>query len=284
MKCRPAFPVRVTKPEATRYNGWTAEKRVTVNTDHASMANTLALLDRMKTEMPELWGQAQVVGRWVWLEFNIPPATEVRKQLHSFGFHWNRDRRCWQHPCGISRGKSSGDPRQYYEVRPATALQLNETAQSPQEISSKEFKIVALRECPVPESMHLCDTAEKAADYWRLHIATNPYYNPECECFAVLILNTRRRVKGFQMISIGTLDTILVSPREVFRGAVIAAAAAIVIMHSHPSGEPQPSEADIKVTRDLIRAGQLLKIEVLDHVIVGRPSHCSLRELGYFAV
>ena len=53
-------------------------------------------------------------------------------------------------------------------------------------------------------------------------------------------------------------------------------------MHNHPSGEPQPSEADIKVTRDLIRAGQLLKIEVLDHVIMGNPNHSSLRELGYF--
>jgi DNA repair protein RadC len=68
------------------------------------------------------------------------------------------------------------------------------------------------------------------------------------------------------MISIGTLDTILISPRDVFRGVVIAGAAAIVIMH--PSGESQPSEADIKVTRDLIRAGQLLEIDVLDHVIV----------------
>jgi DNA repair protein RadC len=53
-------------------------------------------------------------------------------------------------------------------------------------------------------------------------------------------------------------------------------------MHNHPSGEPEPSEADIKVTRELIRAGQLLKIEVLDHVIVGTGRHCSLRELGYF--
>jgi DNA repair protein RadC len=247
------------------------------------MASTLDLLDRMKTEVPELWGQAQVVGKWVWLEFNITPADEVRNQLKTFGFHWNRERRCWQHPYGMSRPKSSGDPRNYFEVRPASALQLNETGQKRQEISSKEFKVVALRECPVPESMHLCDTPDKAADYWKLHIATNPCFNPECECFAVLILNTRRRVKGFQMISIGTLDTILVSPREVFRGAVIAAAAAIVIMHNHPSGEPQPSEADIKVTRDLIRAGQLLKIEVLDHVIVGNPKHCSLRELGYFA-
>jgi DNA repair protein RadC len=102
------------------------------------------------------------------------------------------------------------------------------------------------------------------------------------ECFVVLHLNTRRRLKGHHLASIGTLDTILVHPREVFRAAIIAAASAIVIMHNHPSGESTPSEADIKVTRDLIRAGQLIKIEVLDHVIVGNANHCSLRQLGYF--
>ena len=102
------------------------------------------------------------------------------------------------------------------------------------------------------------------------------------ETFQVLLLNTRRRLIRVEEISQGTLDTILVHPREVFRGAIIAAASAIVMMHNHPSGESQPSEADIKVTRDLIRAGQLLKIEVLDHVIIGKPNHSSLRELGYF--
>lgn len=78
------------------------------------------------------------------------------------------------------------------------------------------------------------------------------------------------------------MDTILVHPREVFRVAILAAASAIILMHNHPSGEATPSEADIRVTRDLIRAGQLLKIEVLDHVIVGAGRHVSLRELGYF--
>ena len=67
-----------------------------------------------------------------------------------------------------------------------------------------------------------------------------------------------------------------------FRPAIVAAAGAVLVMHNHPSGEPEPSEADIKVTRDLIRAGQLLKIEVLDHVIIGASRHCSLRTLGYF--
>jgi DNA repair protein RadC len=78
------------------------------------------------------------------------------------------------------------------------------------------------------------------------------------------------------------------SPREVFFPAIARRAAALILAHNHPSGDPTPSEADIRITRDLIRAGQLLKIEVLDHVILGRQTHdrsrdyLSLRETGYF--
>ena len=111
----------------------------------------------------------------------------------------------------------------------------------------------------------------------------------EVEQFSVLLLNTRRKLISWEKISQGTLDTILVHPREVFKSAIAASASAIVLVHNHPSGDPTPSEADVKVTRDLIRAGQVLKIEVLDHVILGRASqerqkdYASLRELGYFA-
>jgi DNA repair protein RadC len=148
--------------------------------------------------------------------------------------------------------------------------------------SSYEYKITPLRECPLPQNLQLCDTPQKAADYWRLHVPTHPYFNPDCECFVVLLLNTRRRVKGHQLVSVGTMDTLLIHAREVFRLAIMTAASAVVLMHNHPSGEATPSEADIKVTRDLIRAGQLLKIEVLDHVIIGNAEQKSLRELGYF--
>jgi DNA repair protein RadC len=110
----------------------------------------------------------------------------------------------------------------------------------------------------------------------------------EVEHFSVVLLNTRRKLIRVERITQGTLDTLLVHPREVFKSAIAAGAAAIVLVHNHPSGDPTPSEADIKVTRDLIRAGQLLKIEVLDHVILGRPSnaraqdYASLKELGHF--
>lgn len=246
------------------------------------MTDTRALLDRLRVEVPEIWDQAQVVGKWVWLEFNIPPARQIRSKLKELGFHWNDERKSWQHPCGVHRSRSVRDPRGVYPTIPASAFALNESGRQAEAITAQEFKVVALRECPLPEDMQICDTPEKAAGYWRMNIATNPYFNPDCEVFAVLILNTRWRIKGHQIISFGTMDTLLVHPREVFRGAIIAGAAAIVLAHNHPSGEPQPSDADIKVTRDLIRAGQLMKIEVLDHVIVGNPKHCSLRELGLF--
>lgn len=148
--------------------------------------------------------------------------------------------------------------------------------------SPYEYKVVPIRECPTPDAMQLLDTPQKVADYWRLHIPTHPFFKHDCECLIVFLLNTRRRVKGHDFVSTGTLDTLLVQPREVFRLAVATAAAAVVLAHNHPSGDPTPSEADIKVTRDLIRAGQLMKIEVLDHIVMGNPNHTSLREQGYF--
>ena len=162
--------------------------------------------------------------------------------------------------------------------------QLNLLKPKPKKVPStpKEWKLVALRDCPLPENMQTCETPEHAAVYWRAHLITTPHYDSERECFAVLLLNTRKRIRGHHFVSVGTLDTLLVHPREVFRVAIVAASAAIVLMHNHPSGDATPSEADIKVTRDMIRAGQLLKIEVLDHVIIGHDRHISLRELGYF--
>jgi DNA repair protein RadC len=131
--------------------------------------------------------------------------------------------------------------------------------------------------------MPLLDNPNTIADLLR---EDNRMY--EVENFQVILLNTRRRLIRVEQISQGTLDTILVHPREVFKTAIAGGASAIVLAHNHPSGDPSPSEADIKVTRDLIRAGQLLKIEVLDHIILGRATHerprdfVSLRELGYF--
>ena len=108
------------------------------------------------------------------------------------------------------------------------------------------------------------------------------------EHFYALLLDTRRRLLRKVALTRGTLDAAIVHPRDVFRHAVAANASAVVLVHNHPSGDPTPSKADITVTRDLIRAGRLLKIEVLDHVILGRRTdererdYFSFKEHGYF--
>jgi DNA repair protein RadC len=133
------------------------------------------------------------------------------------------------------------------------------------------------------EESPVLDSPATVANFMR---ETNRLKN--VESFQALLLNTRKKLIRVEEISDGLLDTLLVHPRDVFRAAIAANAAGVVLVHNHPSGDPAPSEADIKTTRDLIRAGQLLKIEVVDHVILGRASaarekdYSSLRELGYF--
>lgn len=100
------------------------------------------------------------------------------------------------------------------------------------------------------------------------------------ESFHVLLLDGRHRLLAEEEVSVGTLTASLVHPREVFRGAVAAAAAGLVLVHNHPSGDPSPSAEDRSVTRRLGEAGRILGIEVVDHVVVARGGHYSFREAG----
>ena len=140
-----------------------------------------------------------------------------------------------------------------------------------------EFKVVCVRECVAP--LHPLDTPQQAADYWHANIPCAPWFDPCKEALVVLVLNTRRRILGHNLVALGTLDSVNVHAREVFKPAIAVSAHALILMHNHPSGDSSPSDADIKVTRDLIRAGQLLKIELLDHVIIGEKT-TSLKSLG----
>ncbi len=148
-----------------------------------------------------------------------------------------------------------------------------------------EFKVVSLRECaPSGEFKNPNDIW----NHWTQHVVDAPWYDRDKEAFVVFALNTRLKLIGFSLVALGTLNSVSVHAREVFRPLICAAADSCVLAHNHPSGDPTPSENDIRVTRDMVRAGQLLKIEVRDHVIiVGKPTtetkgYCSLRELGYF--
>ncbi|MEW6307645.1 MAG: DNA repair protein RadC [Bacillota bacterium] len=100
------------------------------------------------------------------------------------------------------------------------------------------------------------------------------------EHFRIIMLNTKHHVLCTEVVSIGSLASSIVHPREIFKTAIRRNAAAVILAHNHPSGDPTPSPEDLEVTRRLTEAGSLLGIEVLDHIIVGDNSYTSLREQG----
>ena len=99
------------------------------------------------------------------------------------------------------------------------------------------------------------------------------------ECFILIALNAKNRVIEKCIVSLGTVSSALVHPREVFRALIQASASSTILVHNHPSGDPTPSAEDIKITRQLVSAGEIMGIKVLDHVIIG-DSSLSLRESG----
>lgn len=102
----------------------------------------------------------------------------------------------------------------------------------------------------------------------------------EREAFFCICLDTKNRVKKVVEVSVGSLNASIVHPRELFKEAVMVSAASVVVTHQHPSNDPTPSGADIQLTKRLVRAGDVLGIEVLDHVVIGGDEFASLRDLG----
>ena len=106
--------------------------------------------------------------------------------------------------------------------------------------------------------------------------------NKKKEHFITLLLDTRNQLIGVTTISIGSLDSSIVHPREVFKEAISASTASVIFVHNHPSGDPQPSEDDIKLTKRLVEAGEIVGIEILDHIIVADEAHVSMKAEGLF--
>lgn len=117
----------------------------------------------------------------------------------------------------------------------------------------------------------------KASDVYE---AFRSHFEPmDREQFLSVILDGRNQIAGFNVVSTGTLTSSLVHPREVFKPAILASAAAIILVHNHPSGDPEPSDEDRALTRRLKEVGDLVGIRVLDHVVIGDGRYVSLAEL-----
>ena len=110
-------------------------------------------------------------------------------------------------------------------------------------------------------------------------LAPHMMFLPQEE-FRVMLLDAKQKLIRIETVSLGSLDKALVEPRDVFRPAITFNAASLVIVHNHPSGDTQPSEQDVLLTRELCMCGIILGIEVLDHIIIGKRDHVSFRERG----
>ncbi len=138
-----------------------------------------------------------------------------------------------------------------------------------------KYKVQLVREGSVPFSKRLCATPREAADLFRVYVGDS-----DREHLVAIFLDTQNRFLGLHTISVGTLDYTVVHPREVFKAAILSNASSLVLAHNHPSGEPAPSDEDIRVTSMLLTVGELLDIPLMDHVIVGETTYTSFMELG----
>jgi len=136
-----------------------------------------------------------------------------------------------------------------------------------------ELRLMVLRET-ASKKVH---TPQDIADIWKAEVSKDPYFDPDKEHFYVFGMDRRNNLKLIDRATVGILDASLIHPREVFRKAIAAAVAAITVAHNHPSGDPSPSSEDVRITRQLVKAGKILDIPVLDHVIIGSENVTGLR-------
>lgn len=144
----------------------------------------------------------------------------------------------------------------------------------------EQQRVVLEKELSVycPEVDRKMNSPEKivtlARDYLHMHELPEEYMYMVC-------MNTKLDMIGVFEISHGNVNSSIVGTREVFQKALLANAVCIALIHNHPSGDPKPSREDVEVTKRLIEAGNILGIQVLDHIIIGRPEFSSLKEKGY---
>jgi DNA repair protein RadC len=149
----------------------------------------------------------------------------------------------------------------------------------------QDFRAVPVDRAPTL-TFNQVDAAERIYRFYRDVVEKDRGYEPEKEHVVVLALNSRTRLMGWHLVSIGGFSGAPCHPREVLRPVIVRGAHSFVLCHNHPSGDPSPSLADEAVTRRMKEASEILRVSMIDHVIIGRPSpgrnpYYSFREAGF---
>ncbi len=139
-------------------------------------------------------------------------------------------------------------------------------------------RIMAVKEKSLKYGTDNIKNPETAIDLARLYFEER--CNNDRENFLIMCLDAKNKITALNLNSTGTLNSTIVHPREVFKAAILANTAAIILAHNHPSGDPNPSREDIDLTNRLAEAGKILGIEILDHIIIGDGNSVSLKAKG----
>jgi DNA repair protein RadC len=137
-----------------------------------------------------------------------------------------------------------------------------------------EYKVMLVKDSNVPSDKKAIKSPSDVVSMFKSYLD-----GADREHFCIAMLDRKGSLLGLNTVSIGSLSSLIVHPREVFKPAIIIGASSIILCHNHPSGDTAPSREDIDVTRKLVKGGKILNIEILDHVIVG-DGYCSMKERG----
>lgn len=133
-------------------------------------------------------------------------------------------------------------------------------------MNTYEVKIMVVKES---ENKYTMGMPEDIKAFWENEIKKASWFQDEKEHFVVLIMDTSNQIKTYNLVTMGLIDRSIIHPREVFRPAIIAGATKIIVCHNHPSGQTEPSEDDIAITKKLVDAGEIIGIKIVDHIIIG---------------
>lgn len=131
----------------------------------------------------------------------------------------------------------------------------------------KEIKVQTLKEHSINDGT--MDAPEKVFHFFKQVIEQCAWFDSEKECIIVLVLDRKNKLKSFNLVSLGSISSATMHPREVLRPVIVGAGSAFILMHNHPSGDPNPSRADMQVTRQMRESANIMGIDFLDHIIVG---------------
>ena len=152
---------------------------------------------------------------------------------------------------------------------------------TPHQLMKYKFAEVTVKTVRLHEaSAQPADQPFKVRELWEKYVTASDWFDPDKEAVVVFLLNTRLNCIGFNLVSIGSLNEATAHPREIFRAAIAGAAHSIILAHNHPSGDPDPSDADRRLTRRVRESGETLGIPLMDHVVIGSGTHWSFREHG----